>query len=255
MTLLTAARAGSRRRRIHLLIGVTAAGVIAAAVWPPIPQDPAYHEFADRRALAHVPYGLNVLSNVGFLLAGAWAFIRTARSPLVGWERGAGWIFAIGLVLTGLGSAWYHWAPSNATLVWDRLPLSALFPTVLAVTIGDRVSRAAGGALLAPLVLGAVASVLYWARFDDLRPYVLAQFLPMLLIPLMLVLFPGRRPTAPLIWGVVTYAVGKVAELSDGRIFALGGVVSGHTIKHVLAAAAALLIVRWLVASPAGEAR
>ena len=98
-------------------------------------------------------------------------------------------------------------------------------------------SRAAGGALLAPLVLGAVASVLYWARFDDLRPYVLAQFLPMLLIPLMLVLLPGRRPTAPLIWGVVTYAVGKVAELSDGRIFALGGVVSGHTIKHVLAAA------------------
>jgi len=106
VTLPTAARAGSPRRRIHLLIGVTAAGVIAAAVWPPIPQDPAYHEFADRRALAHVPYGLNVLSNVGFLLAGAWAFIRTARSPLVGWERGAGWIFAIGLVLTGLGSAW-----------------------------------------------------------------------------------------------------------------------------------------------------
>jgi hypothetical protein len=70
----------------------------------------------------------------------------------------------------------------------------------------------------------------------------------MLLIPLMLVLFPGHRPTAPLIWGVVIYAVGKVAELSDGRIFALGGIVSGHTIKHLLAAAAALLIVRWLVA-------
>jgi hypothetical protein len=255
VTLLATFRGGSRRRRIRFLIGVTAAGFLAAAAWPPIPQDPTYHNFADRRTLAHVPYALNVLSNVGFLLAGAWAFIRTARSPLVGWERGACWIFAAGLVLTGLGSAWYHWVPSNATLVWDRLPLSALFPTVLAVAIGDRVSRAAGGALLPPLVVGAVASVLYWQRFDDLRPYALAQFLPMLLIPLMLVLFPGRRPTAPLIWGVVIYAVGKVAEVGDGRIFALGGIVSGHTIKHLLAAAAAVLIVRWLVASSPGAAR
>jgi len=255
MTVLTAVRGWSRRRRMCVLIGVTAAGFLAAAVWPPVPQDPAYHNFADRRVLAHVPYALNVLSNVGFLLAGAWAFLRTARSPLAGWERGAGWIFAAGLVLTGLGSAWYHWAPSNATLVWDRLPLSALFPTVLAVAIGDRVSRAAGGALLAPLVLGAVASVLYWARYDDLRPYALAQFLPMLLIPLMLVLFPGRRSTAPLIWGVVIYAAGKVAELSDERVFALGGIVSGHTIKHLLAAAAAVLIVRWLVTPSPGAAR
>jgi hypothetical protein len=255
MSLLATLRGWSRRGRIRLLIGVTVVAFLAAAVWPRHPQDVAYHSFADSRALAHIPHALNVLSNVGFLLAGAWAFFRTARSSLVGWERTASWIFAAGLVLTGLGSAWYHWAPSNATLVWDRLPLSTLFPTVFAVVIADRVSPAAGRALLALLVLGAIASVLYWARFDDLRPYGLAQFLPMLLIPLMLVLFSGRRPTAPLIWGVVIYAVGKVAELSDGRIFALGGVISGHTIKHLLAAAAALLILRWLVAGPADHAR
>jgi hypothetical protein len=105
---------------------------------------------------------------VGFLLVGAWAFRRTARSALAGWERVAGFVFAAGLVGTGLGSAWYHWAPSNATLVWDRLPLSALFPTVFAVAIGDRVSSTAGRVLLAPLVIGAVASVIYWQRHDDL---------------------------------------------------------------------------------------
>ena len=142
----------------------------------------------------HIPYALNVLSNVGFLLAGAWAFARTARRRSSA-GNAAGLVFAAGLVLTGLGSAWYHWAPSNATLVWDRLPLSALFPTVLAVVIGDRVSATAGRALLAPLALGAVGSVIYWQRTDDLRPYGLAQFLPMLLIPLMLALFPGHgRP-------------------------------------------------------------
>jgi hypothetical protein len=256
MTRLATVRAWSRHRRIRILVGVVAAGALAAAVWPPHPQDPAYHNFVDRRVMMHIPHALNVLSNVGFLLAGAWAFLRTARSTLAGWERSAAWIFAAGLVLTGLGSAWYHWAPSNASLVWDRLPLSALFPTVLAVVIGDRVSRPAGRALLGPLALGAVASVLYWQRYDDLRPYGLAQFLPMLLIPLMLVLFPGQRPTAPLLVGVAIYALGKVAELSDGRIFALGGIVSGHTIKHVLAAAAALFIVRWMVAgSPSATGR
>ena len=246
MSVLARVRAWSRPSRLAILLGVTAACVVLTALWPRHPQDLAYHDFADRRALLHVPNALNVVSNGGFLLAGAWALVRTARSPLVGGERVAGFVFGVGLLLTGLGSSWYHWAPSNATLVWDRLPLSALFPTVFAVAIGDRVSPAAGRALLAPLVLGAVASVIYWSRYDDLRPYGLAQFLPMLLIPLMLVLFDGHRPTAPLIAGVVIYALGKGAELADGPIFSLGSLVSGHTVKHVLAAVASVFIARWL---------
>ena len=253
--MLAVVRGWSRRYRLGILLGATATGFVAAGLWPPHPQDPAYHNFADRRAVLHIPYALNVLSNVGFLLAGAGAFMQTLRSALAGWERVASFVFAAGLVGTGLGSAWYHWAPSNTTLVWDRLPLSALFPTVFAVAIGDRVSSVAGRVLLAPLVLGAVASVLYWQRHDDLRLYGLAQFLPMLLIPLMLVLFEGRRPTAPLIAGVMIYALGKGAELSDGSIFALGSVVSGHTVKHLLAAVAAVLIVRWLVFESLDEAR
>ena len=132
---------------------------------------------------------------------------QVARAGLERWERGAGYIFALGLVLTGLGSAWYHLAPGNATLVWDRLPLSTLFPVVFGVAIGDRVSVAAGRALLAPRALGAIASVLWWQQTDDLRAYVLAQFLPMVLIPLMLVLLPGHRPVAPLITGIALYAV------------------------------------------------
>jgi len=115
------------------------------------------------------------------------------------------------------------------------------------VAIGDRVSVAAGRALLWPLAVGAVASVVYWHLADDLRPYVLAQFLPMLLIPLMLALLPGRRPTAPLMAGVAIYVAGKIAEVADHAIFTLGRVVSSHTLKHLLAALAAVLIVRWLV--------
>jgi len=241
-------------RRVALLAAVALAAVVAVGLASPIRQDLAYHDFADRRALLGVPYGLNVISNVAFLVAGAWALGWVARASLPPWERAAGLAFGLGLLLTGLGSAWYHAAPSNASLVWDRLPLSALFPIVLAVAIGDRVSVAAGRALLAPLALGAVASVLWWHLTDDLRPYVLAQFLPMLLVPLLLVLLPGRRPAGPLVAGIALYAVGKLAEAADRGVLAASGLLSGHTLKHLLAAAAAVLIARWLAprGAPAG---
>jgi hypothetical protein len=232
--------------RVGVLVAVVLAAIAVTMLLPPVRQDPAYHAFADRRPILGVPYGLNVLSNVGFILAGLWSLARVARAPLPAWERVAGLVFATGLILTGLGSAWYHAAPDSATLVWDRLPLSALFPTVFAVVIADRVSVAAGRALLAPLALGAVASVGWWRATDDLRPYGLAQFLPMLVIPLMLALLPGRRPVAPLIAGIGVYAVAKLVEVADRTIFAVGGIVSGHTLKHVLAAAAAALIACWL---------
>ncbi len=252
----TTARVEGRGWRLGLLLAVAVVAGLVAVLARPLPQDLAYHDFADRRAVLGLPNGLNVLSNVGFLLAGVWSLARVTRAALPAWERVAGLVFAVGLLLTGLGSAWYHVGPSNASLVWDRLPLSALFPTVFAVVIGDRVSTALGRALLAPLVLGAVASVVWWHLIDDLRPYALAQFLPMLLIPLMLLMLPGRRPAAPLVAGIALYAVGKLAEVADGAILALGGMLSGHTLKHLLAAAAAVLITRWLVsgeASPAGR--
>jgi len=238
--------APERRWRVGVLLAVVVVGVIAVMLTPPLRQDPAYHAFADRRAYFRIPYALNVLSNVGFLVVGAWSFAAVARARVPRWERAAGFLFALGLVLTGFGSAYYHLAPSNATLVWDRLPLAALFPLVFAVAIGDRVSPAAGRALFLPLAVAGVVSVVWWDVKDDLRPYALVQFLPLALIPLMLALFPGQRPTRPLLIGVAIYAGSKIFEVGDGVIMAAGGLVSGHTVKHLLSAVAAGFIVRWL---------
>ena len=235
-----------RRWRVGVLLAVTVVGLIAVMLSPPLRQDPAYHAFADRRAYLGIPYALNVLSNLGFVVVGAWSFAAVAKASLPRWERSAGFLFALGLLLTGFGSAYYHLAPSNATLVWDRLPLAALFPLVFAVAIGDRVSPALGRSLYLPLAVIGVVSVVWWDVTDDLRPYALVQFLPLALIPLMLWLFPGRRPTRPLLIGVAIYGASKIFEVGDGVIMAAGGVVSGHTVKHVLAAVAAGFIVRWL---------
>jgi hypothetical protein len=235
-----------RRWRLGVLLAVTVAGLVAVMLSPPLRQDPAYHAFADRRAYLGIPYALNVLSNLGFVVVGAWSFAAVAKASLPRWERSAGFLFALGLVLTGFGSAYYHLAPSNATLVWDRLPLAALFPLVFAVAIGDRVSPALGRSLYLPLAVVGVVSVVWWDVTDDLRPYALVQFLPLALIPLMLWLFPGRRPTGPLLIGVAIYGGSKIFEVGDGVIMSAGGLVSGHTVKHVLAAVAAGFIVRWL---------
>ena len=244
MSVLVAA--SGHRRRVAVLLAIAAAGAMIAALAPPLRQDPAYHAFADRRTLLGIPYALNVLSNAGFLIVGAWSFVAAARARLPRWERSATFLFALGLVLTGVGSAYYHWAPSNTTLVWDRLPLAALFPLVFAVTIGDRVSSAVGRALFLPLAVAGVVSVVWWDITDDLRPYALVQFLPLVLIPVMLALFSGRRTTRALWIGVGIYAGSKIFEVGDGVIFAAGGVISGHTLKHVLAAVAAAFIVWWI---------
>ena len=244
-----------RRWRVGVLLAVTVVGLIAVMLSPPLRQDPAYHAFADRRAYLGIPYALNVLSNLGFVVVGAWSFAAVAKASLPRWERSAGFLFALGLLLTGFGSAYYHLAPSNATLVWDRLPLAALFPLVFAVAIGDRVSPALGRSLYLPLAVVGVVSVVWWDVTDDLRPYALVQFLPLALIPLMLWLFPGRRPTRPLLIGVAIYGASKIFEMGDGVIMAAGGVVSGHTVKHVLAAVAAGFIVRWLAQVVASRER
>ena len=96
----------------------------------------------------------------------------------------------------------------------------------------------------------AVVSVVWWNMIDGLRLYALVQFLQQALIPPMLALFPGCRPTRDLWIGVVLYGASKIFEVGDRVVFALvGGALSGHTVKHVLAAVAAGFIARWLVPS------
>lgn len=226
-----------QRGRLALLVALAAIAV-AVTVWlPPISQDQAYHVFADRRTMLNVPNFLNVVSNLPFLVVGAVGLALAARA-----RAGDRWRFALlaaGVAFTGLGSALYHLRPSDATLVWDRLPLAVVFGAFFALVIEDRLTgpRDALFALLAAL---GPASVLYWRLTDDLRPYGLVQFFPLLAIPLILALFPGGALRgADLGLVLLWYGAAKMAEVADADLFAAGEVVSGHTIKHVLAAVGA----------------
>jgi hypothetical protein len=161
-------------------------------------------------------------------------------------------LFFAGVALTGIGSAYYHWAPDTPRLFWDRLPMAVGFMALLAAIVAERLSVTAGLVVLGPLVAAGVGSIIYWRAGElrgagDLRPYALVQFLPALLILLMLWLCPPRYTGGGFLLGVLgIYGAAKVFEALDGPIFSLGSLLSGHTLKHLTVALAAWWVVKAL---------
>jgi hypothetical protein len=249
----------SRRWIWRIAVTVAPGVALVIALWwaGPVPQARDYMAFADGRALLGVPNGCNVLSNAAFALVGAAGLWLVAgrqaalRDPR---ERAPWLVFFIGVTMTGLGSAWFHLAPSIDSLVWDRLPMAVAFTALLSALVAERIDPRVGAALLWPIVLVGVASVAAWwvserAGAGDLRLYLVVQFYPLLAVPLVLVLFPARY-SGGLHWvsALCCYAAAKVAEVLDEGIFRLGTILSGHTVKHLLAAAGIAALV-WMLAS------
>jgi hypothetical protein len=227
-----------------LLGGVAFVAVVGTLLVPRIPQDPSYHLFADTRTIAGIPNFWNVISNAPFALVGIYGLARTPRfvSRLL---RPGYLAFCVAVIGVCFGSAYYHYAPSTPALVWDRLPMSIAFMAVFTLILGDRVNPALGRILLGPLLIIGAGAVFYWSWTEghgvgDLRPYALVQFLPFLLIALMLWLYRGSRASSTWVWcAFLMYFLAKVAEYFDAPIYrALE--FSGHTIKHLLSAVAVL---------------
>jgi hypothetical protein len=253
--------------RVWLLLGVVMASIIAIFFVPPIPQSEAYHNFADQRTVLGIPNCLNAISNLPFLFVGLFGtrfILRRADSAdpafVEGAERWPYLIFFIAVALTAFGSAWYHLRPNDETLVWDRLPMAFGFMSLVAAIIGERIGIKTGIRLLIPLILFGAASVIYWNvtqahGHGDLRPYALAQFGSLLVLLLLAALFPPRYTRgADLIVSLGFYGLAKILEAADRPIFALGGIVSGHTLKHIAAAVSAYWILRMLkLRTPFGD--
>ena len=251
---------------VNARVGIVAAVALAAAgatLWvPPFAQDPAYHAFADRRTVLGIPNFADVVSNAAFLVVGALglAFVagRRGRALLADLPQRLPYLaFFAGLALTAAGSAFYHWAPANGTLVWDRLALTAPLMALTAAFVADRIHGRIGAFVVLPLllVLGS-AGVGHWhfseiAGQGDLRGYVLVQVLPLLAIPLICVLFPGRQTHGGYVLAMfLWYAAARVCEVFDREVFGmLGGLVSGHALKHLLAAGATAMVLAMLRAA------
>ena len=248
----------NRRWGVGALLFLAVAAVVTAAFFPPIRQDPAYHNFADTRPLFGIPNFGDVVSNLPFVavgVLGVWFVLkRRRRSEFLYAQEPRLWgVFFFGVLLVGFGSGYYHWNPTNRTLVWDRLPITVALMSLFAYVIAERVSETVGRRLFPLLVLFGAGSVFYWHYTEamgrgDLRPYAVAQFFPMLAIALLLLISPGRCTGAKYLWGAFAWnAVSKVCEYFDGWIFGLlRSTVSGHTLKHLTAALAAFYVLNYL---------
>ena len=222
--------------RIGLVLALAA--VVALLAHGPIAQDPAYHAFADTRAVWGIPNGLNVLSNAPFAIVGLLGLAAAARASAFadGWTRLPYAALFGGTALTALGSSSYHLAPDDARLVWDRLPMTVAFAGLGAAVIAERVSVSSARRAFLPLLAFGIASVGYWHWTElrgggDLRPYVLAQFGSLALVAVLAVLRPHpRRGRRALAAALVLYAVAKLLEMADAEVLAATGVGSGHAL-------------------------
>lgn len=235
------------RRRERWLLWSALLLVLLALAGPAVVQPAHYHDFADQRVWCNVPHALDVLSNLPFAawgLAGLWALARAVRlralDSVPAWLAG---LFFAGLIATAGVSSYYHWQPDDAGLVWDRAGMVLAFAGLLGLAGVQAAGRRAGAALgVAVLVCGLMA-VGVWAASGDLLPWAVLQGGGMVLILLVAWLPPVPCASSLRIrWGAVIalYALAKVLELADHQVFALTSqLVSGHSLKHVLASLSA----------------
>ena len=250
----------TKRIRLLFVFFLSIAAGVAVFSFPAIPQDIAYHTFADHRTILGIPNFLNVISNLPFVLIGIYGLAvlrqlgtKDAQGSFI--EKAGKWpyvLFFTGLALTGLGSVCYHLVPDNTRLFWDRLPMAMAFMSFFSAIIAERITIKAGLISLFPFLIMGIASVIYWEFTEmlgrgDLRPYILVQYGPMLIIPVILFLFPARYSRSRNLLGVfIFYGLAKIFELFDAQIYSLGHIVSGHSLKHLASAAAAFWVIRMI---------
>jgi hypothetical protein len=231
-------------RSEQVLLAALLAALALACFGPGVAQHAQYHAFADQRDWRGVPCAMDVLTNLPFAIAGLWGLVRVWQASLqrcldTRWQLAA--VFFGGLLVTAAGSGYYHWQPDNDGLAWDRLGMVVAFAGLLGMAVADRISLRGGVVTVAATLLTGPVAVLVWYLGGNLLPWVVLQGGGMLLV-LVLAL---RKPV-PGSWGlplmavVALYLLAKLLELGDHTVFGwTGGLVSGHSLKHVAAALAA----------------
>lgn len=246
----------SKKASIGLLLCAIALIVVVGLLFGPIPQPEAYHNFADQRNWLGVANAWNVFSNILFALAGIWGlFLLFSPERVKFTDHRERWLWvgvSIGLILTAIGSSYYHLAPDNARLVWDRLPMTIIFMSYVAALISERIDVRLG-LWLWPLLLGlGFYSVLAWHASDlrginDLRFYLGIQALAVLVTLVMLLTRSPYTRTWDLAIVVILFGIARFFEFSDHEIFELTrGIISGHTLKHLAAALAGIWLIRMI---------
>lgn len=228
-----------------LIVLITIAVLTNTFSQGPVPQSLEYHLFDDSRTILGVPNFWNVISNIPFLVVGIIGLykILAANKLQISEDFKAAYLLLfLSLSLVAVGSSYYHLSPDNEALVWDRLPMTIGFMSLFTIIIYEFISTGFAKKMLVPAILTGFASVIYWQLTEkqnagDLRFYLLIQFLPMLLTPVILLCFrPKFSHTNAYWWLLLAYVAAKIFEAFDKDIYNSLGFISGHSLKHLSAA-------------------
>ncbi len=236
--------------RKPLITIVSMMAILAIFFIDPIEQDLAYHNFIDTNKIFGVPNFWNVMSNIPFFIVGIYGLYSLKRSAIIPQMRMAYGIWFFGVAMVAFGSGYYHLSPSNETLVWDRLPMTVAFMSLFAIIISEFINVKKGKLMLLPLLVLGALSVFYWQWTEsngvgDLRFYALIQFLPIILIPIIILSYPSQYDGVKGYWYLlIFYVLAKALEFFDAQIFnLLAGGMSGHALKHVAAAIGVYMLI------------
>jgi len=236
--------------KICLLI-FTVLTILITFLAPIIPQSTAYHHFVDTRMFFGVPNFFGVSSNIFFIIVGSLGLKQIYLSkPLERWPY---FILFISVIFVSFGSSYYHLDPNNQTLFWDRLPIIIVAMAYFSAIFMERVNPKLGLYLLLPMMILGAGCVMQWEHSEliglgDLRFYVWSQFYPIAMILLMLLLYPPKYTGGYYIFASLGwYAIAKICEIFDHGIYELTHqIISGHTLKHIIAAIGLYFIVLYL---------
>jgi len=230
---------------LFIMVAIGLMALIGVLFLTPIPQDSNYHNFADGRTILTISNFWNVASNVPFFLVGMYGFYKllmVKNLKILDEIKILYIFFFLGVTLVAFGSGYYHLNPNNETLLWDRLPMTIAFMALFSFVLSEFFSLKVGKLLFFPLLFLGMASVLYWFVGElnghgDLRAYALVQFLPMLIMPLLFLFFRASFSLVSGYWYLLLcYLLAKLFEHFDGEIYELLGVISGHSLKHIVSA-------------------
>lgn len=232
--------------------------ILLVFIWnfPPIAQPENYHDFADKRAFFGLNHAFDVLSNLPIFFVGIWGIYFLKKTNLQStstFEKNLWFVFFGATAFVAIFSFYYHLAPDNFRLFWDRIGLSVLFLSFFSLMLEERINHKIGVRLAIPLIIFGVGSVFYWiltekAGAGDLRFYVLTQFGPIIVLPFLFFLFPSKHPGQYWIYGSLGfYILAKFAEEWDAQIFHFFHEnLAGHTLKHLLSSISLVFIVLYL---------
>lgn len=244
-----------------LMFGIFSVGIVLISIiMPPTSQSIEYHQFVDQRIYFGIPNFFNVISNIFLLFSGLAGFIFLLRPReflihktfIKFSERWPYFILFLSVIMASLASTYYHLAPDNTRLVWDRLPIAIGIVTLLSTVLIERISINIGFILLPFLILFGIGSVMYWYWSEqyglgNLNYYIVVQFYSILAIILLGKYFSSRYTRGADIYIVIIlYSFAKFAEIADHEIYSLGQVISGHSVKHLFVGMAVFWIIYML---------